>query len=285
MWEALEHLSKTTSRLPYHLTEARRRNRLQAWTYGITLLSVGVCAAVCIPDAQAQVFDVASVKVRMAPLPPAGGSITVSGSRITIEGYSIFGLIMYAYGIRQYQVTDWRQMNQTPYDIVAQIEDGRNRTREEFRPYVENLLLDRFKLQVHWEEKEQLVYALVVSKAGVKFKESAPDTKRSFVGTAISRTALGREMTFSGFTMEEFTDMIRNSDGLDHLVMDQTGLTGRYDIKVAYLAQNRMSGPPPGMDDIDIFTALPRQLGLELVQRKAMVKLIVVDHSERPSEN
>jgi uncharacterized protein (TIGR03435 family) len=85
--------------------------------------------------------------------------------------------------------------------------------------------------------------------------------------------------------MEQFADLIRNSDGLDRLVVDETGLDGRFDIKIAYVAQNRMGGQPLGPEDVDIFTALPQQLGLLLVARKAKVKLMIVDHSERPSEN
>ncbi len=36
-----------------------------------------------------------------------------------------------------------------------------------------------------------------------------------------------------------------------------------------------------GPEDIDIFAALPQQLGLVLVPQKATVKLLVVDHGEQ----
>jgi uncharacterized protein (TIGR03435 family) len=150
---------------------------------------------------------------------------------------------------------------------------------------VENLLVDRFKLHVHWEEKETLVYALLVSKTGANLKDSDPGAKSTRVGKAISPTARGRELTWTGATMEELADLIRNSDGMDRLVVDQTGLKGRYDIKIAYVAQNRIGGQPFGLEDVDIFTALPQQLGLVLMPQKAMVKRLVVDHSEAPSEN
>jgi uncharacterized protein (TIGR03435 family) len=221
----------------------------------------------------------------VTPLPPSGGSITVSGPRIAIEGFSLFGLIMYAYGLRPYQVANSAQLSHTMYDIAAEIEDGHSRTREEFRPFMENLLRDRFKLQVHSEETETPVYALLVSKTGVKFKASDPGAKPARVGRAISPTARGRELTWTGASMEEFADLIRNSDGLDRLVVDQTGLKGRYDIKIAYVAQNRIGTQPLGPEDVDIFAALPAQLGLILAPQKAMVRRLVVDHSENPSEN
>jgi uncharacterized protein (TIGR03435 family) len=257
-------------------------DRRTLWIWAVTLLCVSAQLGVCLPNAEAQTFDVVSVRPHVTP---TDGSLTVSGPRITIEGFSIFGLIMYAYGIRSYQLTNSAQLNHTMYDIVAEIEDGRKRTREDFRPYVENLLTDRFKLQVHWEEKEAPVYALVVGKTGVKFKESDPAAKPTRVGRAISPTARGRELTWTGATMEELADLIRNSDGLDRLVVDETDLKGRYDIKIAYVAQNRMGGQMLGEEDVDIFTALPQQLGLVLEARKTKVKLMVVDHSERPAEN
>lgn len=276
---------KTTLRSVYRLFEGRWSRR-PVRVSGIALLGVVACVVTSVPAALAQTFDIASVKPRVTPLPPGGGFIAVSGSRVNIEGFSLFGLLMYAYGIRAYQVTNSAQLNQTMYDVVAEIDDGRKRTREEFRPYVQGLLRDRFKLRVHWDEKEAPVYALVIGKTGVKFKATSdPDAEPKRVGRAYNSTGRGRELTWTGATMEQFADLIRNSDGLDRLVVDQTGLTGRYDIKIAYVAQNRMGGPPLEPDDVDIFTALPVQLGLVLVPRNAMVKLLSVDHSEMPSEN
>jgi uncharacterized protein (TIGR03435 family) len=234
----------------------------------------------------AQTFEVASVKKHVAPLPAAGGSITLSGSRITIEGFSVGGFILYAYGIRVYQLSNSAQLDHTMYDLVADVGDGRKRTREEFQPYIQRLLADRFKMQLHWEERQMPVYALVVSKAGVKFKPARnPAAEPKLEGRAYNSTGRGRELTWTGATMEQFADLIRNRDGLDRLVLDQTGLTGQYDIKVAYVAQNRMTGPPLDVDDVDIFTALPNQLGLTLVPTSAQVKVLIVDHCEVPSEN
>jgi uncharacterized protein (TIGR03435 family) len=43
-------------------------------------------------------------------------------------------------------------------------------------------------------------------------------------------------------------------------------------------------GPEPDLD-VSIFTAVQEQLGLRLVQQKADVEILVVDHVEKPSEN
>ena len=46
---------------------------------------------------------------------------------------------------------------------------------------------------------------------------------------------------------------------------------------------NRDSGPD--LEDISIFAAVEKQLGLMLVPQKAMVEILVVDHVEKPSGN
>lgn len=146
---------------------------------------------------------------------------------------------------------------------------------------MENLLIDRFKQRVRWEENEAPVYVLRRSKTGVKFKDSDPHAKPTRVGRAISQTARRRELTWIGATMEDLAGVIRNRDGLDRPRCDRTGLKGRHDIQIAYLAQNKIGSDPMGPEDIDIFAALPQQLGLVLVPQKATVKLLVVDHGEQ----
>jgi uncharacterized protein (TIGR03435 family) len=85
--------------------------------------------------------------------------------------------------------------------------------------------------------------------------------------------------------MEGLVKEISNAAFLDRPVLDKTGLTGTYDIRLTYTPENRMSrGPEPDLD-VSIFTAVQEQLGLRLVQQKADVEILVVDHVEKPSES
>jgi uncharacterized protein (TIGR03435 family) len=235
--------------------------------------------------AGAQTFDVGSVKAIPAPPSPPGGGITVSGSRITIRGYSLLGLLMYCYDVQAYLIVNAQQLSPVFYEIVGQIEDGKPRTRADFKPYVKNLLAERFKLQTHWQEKESDVYTLVVSKGGVKFEESPPDAEVKIKSSAMPGNFHVHELTWTGATMEDFAAMINDRFfGLDRIVVNETGLVARYNIKVAY-APYVAGAPPLTPDEPDIMAALPGQLGLLLKPKKATVKLLAVDHVERPSEN
>jgi uncharacterized protein (TIGR03435 family) len=73
-------------------------------------------------------------------------------------------------------------------------------------------------------------------------------------------------------------------------VLDQTGLTGRFDFNLEFLPESK--GPrAPNADDIPeapgpTFTeALKNQLGLKLVKQTGPVDTFVIEHVERPSEN
>jgi uncharacterized protein (TIGR03435 family) len=81
---------------------------------------------------------------------------------------------------------------------------------------------------------------------------------------------------------------------LDRPVVDQTGLTGRYDFTLTWtpdetqFASMGVRVPPPTGDPSaapGLFTAIQEQLGLKFDSTKAPVEVIVVDRVERPSDN
>jgi uncharacterized protein (TIGR03435 family) len=82
---------------------------------------------------------------------------------------------------------------------------------------------------------------------------------------------------------------------LDRPVVDQTGLTGRYDFTLKWTPdefQFRNFGaqlPKPAADapdaPPDLMTAMQQQLGLKIEGTKAPVEILVIDHVEKPSAN
>jgi len=235
------------------------------------------------PAQQPRVFEVASVKLNedMRTRP----SISTSGARFTAQAKNIVTLIMYAYNVRYYQVARTKALGvleDDRFDISARSSGDNAPRTEEFRQMLEALLSDRFKLRAHREMREMPVYTLVTGKNGPKFKESPPDTAP---GERYAASGRNYVVTLSKATMDNILVAIENSY-VDRPVLDRTGLQGMYDITLTYtpdVKPIRDAGPSP--DDITIFTAVQKQLGLELVPAKAMVEIIVVDQIERPSPN
>jgi len=101
-----------------------------------------------------------------------------------------------------------------------------------------------------------------------------------------------RLMTFNlgARTMAELATTLQMEAG--RLVQDETGLTGRFDIGLEFTTDSltfRFSRdsppPPPPAEGLSVFEALEQQLGLRLESRLGPVRMIVVEHAERPSPN
>lgn len=82
--------------------------------------------------------------------------------------------------------------------------------------------------------------------------------------------------------ISRLADMLGNPTG--RVVLDKTGLKGKYDFTLAYNWKELASAdddPSP-----NVFIAVQQQLGLKLVDKKAPFDVIVVDHAEKvPTEN
>jgi uncharacterized protein (TIGR03435 family) len=234
-------------------------------------------------------FEVASVK----PVEGSRGTMynfSSSGPRVRYIAYAATQLVMEAYNVRNYQVIfpptaappSGGEYGTAYYDIEAKAEGGRARSRDEFRPMLQTLLADRFKLRAHRETKEIPAYALLVAKGGPKFKESSPNATESTQTVVSGRN---QSITASKTSMDELAQMIGGAFALDRPVVDRTGLAGAYDFKIEASPEWRMKGDDSDLRNISIFTAVQEQLGLRLASQKAMIEVLVVDHVEKPSPN
>jgi uncharacterized protein (TIGR03435 family) len=227
-----------------------------------------------------QSFEVASIKIH--PGPASNMDITTSGPRFRASAQFVGGLVLYAYNLKNYQLA-WTAPNanlaDTFFDIEAKAEGDAAPATDDFRQMLQSLLADRFKLKFHHEMREQQMFALVVGKNGPKFKESAPDTQPSGRHTMNGRNQI---MTLTKRTMADVVQQLPVYTGRP--VLDKTGLTGTYDLKMEATPFFRINNNPDP-SDISIFVAIQDQLGLKLEPQKTMVEVLVVDHIEKPSEN
>jgi uncharacterized protein (TIGR03435 family) len=193
------------------------------------------------------------------------------------------------------------------YDVVAKPETRAK--RDEIPLLLQALLADRFQLTIHRDTKELPVYALVLArkdgKLGPGLTESkeggctAPDPSRPppppEPGKPLSMSCggmmVGRgRLTAVDVPISNMTPTLARLIG--RTVLDQTGLSGKFDISMEWTPDESQAlilppGAPPPADanGLSIFTALQEQLGLKLGSTKGPVELLVIDRTEKPSEN
>jgi uncharacterized protein (TIGR03435 family) len=147
---------------------------------------------------------------------------------------------------------------------------SRNDQAYQRRLMMQTLLADRFKLKVHHDLRELPVYNLLIAKNGVKMKEASQAEDYSW------SMGLGR-ITSKGMPIASLAVCLSNPVG--RMIVDKTGLTGKYEIDLTWAWND---DPASGDSGPSLFTALQ---GLRLEPAKAPIDVVVIDHIERPSEN
>jgi len=70
---------------------------------------------------------------------------------------------------------------------------------------------------------------------------------------------------------------------IDRVVVDRTGLTGKFDWEVQWVPEDLRIGAAKPPDGPSIFQAFRDQLGLKLEPTRDRVDVLVIDHVERPT--
>jgi len=229
----------------------------------------------------------------------AGGGHTEGGVFRSFPS-TLKELVANAYGIRVPQVSGGPGWTDTDrFDVVAKMDDETAAALEKLPPkqqqkqhqlMLQAVLADRFQLRVRQGDKEIPVYQLVVAKGGLKLKPSTapigPDGKQD----ALMSAALG-SITAKAVTAKNLADLLNWM--VDRVVVDKTGLTGAYDLKLTWTPDEHPAAvtdsgngvPIASTPGPTIFSALQNQLGLKLEPVNARIGAIVIDHAEQPSPN
>lgn len=263
------------------------------------------------------VYEVASIK-------PAKSGSRGSTMRATPDGFtatnmSLMTLFLSAFGVQRYQIAgapSW--VDSYRYDVDAKMEGLVADALQKLNQYertiarqqmMEALLVDRFNLKIHRESKDLPVYMLVIAKNGSKLQEAKPDEPTStgpggggFGKGSMTMTTGGKGgprsqiLTGQAIPIASLTRILPGV--LERPVLDKTGLTSLYDIKLEWwpddsetqgapggASSGQTPAPPSNPGGPDLFTAIQQQLGLKLESGKGPVEIIVIDHVERPTGN
>ena len=250
--------------------------------------AMGQTSAGVTPDAGGREFtyDVVSVK----PSKPGNGMWW----RTTKDGFSTgnanaISLLMNAYGLLMTDQVEglpgWADSD--TFDVEAKMDEEtvaaleklpRNEKSHQQELMLQDLLTDRFKLKVRHDTKELPIYALVIAKGGLKIKES-PDAADPHYTMGMGPGG-GWQIDGHGMAIESLTMSLTGQVG--RIIVDKTGLTGKYDITLKWTPEWQQGTADSGPS---IFAALEEQLGLKLESTKGPVDTIVVEHVEKPEAN
>jgi uncharacterized protein (TIGR03435 family) len=212
-------------------------------------------------------------------------------------------MIELAWRVEPFQISGgpaW--LDSTRYDVIAKRE-GKFEPNEQ-PLMIQSLLKDRFQLAIHRDTRELPVYALVVVRRDGKLGPGLTDSKEGSCTPPDPTkpppepptqwcgwiTSGRRELIATSVRVSDLAPTL--SRLLGRTVVDKTALTGKFDIKLEWAAdetvQPTSDGAMPPVSDTaspSIFTAFQEQLGLRIESQKGPVEILVVNRAERPSAN
>jgi uncharacterized protein (TIGR03435 family) len=257
-------------------------------------------------------FDVASVK----PSDPGGERMsryqTQPGGSLKAEGMPMRFLINRAFNTNNQDeisgMPNWA--NTERFDIVAKAASAGPTApamdNESLAPMMRALLVDRFKLAYHTEERPVSAYTLVATKPKMKKADPASRTSCKMVPTPAGAPRGSQVFVCQNVTMAQFSDRLQNMiPELSSPVLDATGIEGGWDFTLTFTRAfgMAMGGGRGGEADrkeganatplaseptgaYNLFEAVEKQLGLKLEMHKRPMPIIVIDHLEqKPTEN
>lgn len=282
------------------LEPTSRRRGTTTWRWAAALLVGGALAGrlVWAQSADGPTFDVASVKSNHSG-DKESAAFVQPGGRYTATNVTLRTLVKSAYGLHDNQLVGGpRWINTERFDIAAKAEGYTTPSafRDQARLMLRPLLADRFKLVLRRERRNLLVYALV--KAGRDFGPQFRRSDASFCGDVpramppasdaaepgaplpcgaeIYRLGhlAARDMVLSNF-------VLNLSRWTDRVVVDQTGLQGKFDWDLQWVPEDLTTGSVP--EGPSLVTALRDQAGFTFEGRRSSVEVFAVESVERPA--
>lgn len=165
------------------------------------------------------------------------------------------------------------------------------------------MLVDRFEMKTHTENREVTVYALTLSSGKPKMTQATdsertgckadPNAPKPFTNIQVMLSCKNTSMDELAQDFPQWANAY-----VDHPIVDATGLQGGWDFLVGWTpkalyqpqqptAANQTTGAAPdeapAPTGVSFFDAIVSELGLKLVKQQRSIPVIVVDHvDEKP---
>lgn len=220
-------------------------------------------------------FDVATIRVAEPGSTHTG--FRTEGQKVFIDNESVAILMMFAFNVHLKQIVGAPLLEHERFDIRGVMDTPGEPSTKQFQELVRSLLVERFALKVHTEQRELPVYTITEGKSGAKLQP----TQNAPMNQDGSGNAHGQTMDFVNNSMDEFA--LGMQFFTDRPVVNRTALNGRYDFKLQW--KPGIAASTDAADYPDLFTAIQQQLGLKLNPVKDTVNVLVVDSVAEPSAN
>ena len=230
-------------------------------------------------------FEVATIK------PTQGG---VDGPRYSLRGRtfvaiaaSLRDLIKFAHGVHASQIVNtpaWVESDRYDVEGVPRGEGMPN--DRQIKAMLQKLLANRSQLAFHREQRDLPAFVLIPGNGTPKLTPTKADP------ASLPVAGIGPGLFYGvNATTADFVTALQGV-AMDRPVVDQTGLTGRWDFRLEWTPDPSQFGGralPVGPSDANrppaLFTAIQEQLGLKLESKRASVDVLVIDRVEKPSDN
>ncbi|HLW99248.1 MAG TPA: TIGR03435 family protein [Candidatus Acidoferrales bacterium] len=228
-------------------------------------------------------FDVASVKSWQPnqPLPKIAMGVRFSQGRVYAPCSDLWALLRYAFhltiGAPITGLPNWAKAQCGPNTFSIDATMPNETTQDQSRQMMQSLLEDRFKMRVHWEEKEMHVFVLTIGPGGFKGKPFDLKTAK-WAPQSCPEDDPACGQSYGSSTISDLANSLSFFAGRP--IIDKTGLTDRYEVNFMFANDRAENSSLPSLS-----TVLREKFGLLMKPQTAPVDVLIVDSVEKPSPN
>ncbi len=202
------------------------------------------------------------------------------GQRIFVENERMSDILAVAFNVHKQQLInlpDW--CTSARLDIHGYGDHPGIPSWPQQQEMLRSLLQQRLGLRLHHENRD-LAHATLRAPAGAAKLTAAKPQEYDLPDQTGNGSGGKQDWRITNNSMADFAGFLRNF--VDQPMVDQTGLTGKYDFKLAWAREDAAPGADTGSLP-GLVTALREQFGLRLDREKGPMDILVIDHLDRPS--